>query len=374
MKTVVEINEKEYISPVGYPKFGFLLDEESKRYSIANTETKEVTEPFVDEVIYSELPLETWTADYVVVRIGNKYYLADSNGNCFFASTKPFIICRNVFVSHDESYLINKNKVRIDATDEEKIIVEEYGGYKFAFFKCKDFETKKYKKYLINSLGEGVLKPKDSSKSDTESGIVVVHESDLESRGRYGSRKKWTAIKTRALNSLNDYDDEDDLEDDLDDDLGSDKRDESYVKKDYTDLPKWVFQQVKDERYLYLIDKEFNVIEKIGRGFLVGEKSFTYTGRYDNIYYSTYFDAKIDGIRHYDNLEIVWYDNKTYFFYPNGKIDVLDDIRGNVIEDMGDIILFRKGLKIYVYAKNGDFVAEEDISPKELYLYKSKSK
>ena len=108
----VEIQGKEFIVPNGYPKFGFFFDENSKRYAIANMESKEITESFVDDVIYSEVLLDTWTSDYVVVRIRDKYYLADNNGNCFLASDEPFIICRNVFVSGDKSYIITKNRVK----------------------------------------------------------------------------------------------------------------------------------------------------------------------------------------------------------------------------------------------------------------------
>ena len=131
--TSIEIVGREYISPNGYPKFGFWFDEETKKYSIANVETKEATEPFVDEVIYSELPLETWTANYVVVRIKNRYYLADNNGNCYFESYTPYIICRNVFVLGDLKHIIVKAN---DGNRLEKITVnitiKESGGYKFA--------------------------------------------------------------------------------------------------------------------------------------------------------------------------------------------------------------------------------------------------
>lgn len=127
----------EYISLNGYPKFAFRFDVKSKKYVIRESrDTGVVTEAFVDEIIYSELPLETWTADYVVVRIGTFYYLADSEGNCYHKTDKPYIICRNLFVSEDKSFVINKN-LEIIYFNEDKICILESGGYKFAVINKK---------------------------------------------------------------------------------------------------------------------------------------------------------------------------------------------------------------------------------------------
>ena len=100
----IEFNGRTFTSPAVYPRFAFWCDEITGKIAIANVDenTKnitEATEPFVDEVKYSELPLKTWTADYVVVRIGGYWYLTDSFGNCYYESKKPYIICRNVFVT-----------------------------------------------------------------------------------------------------------------------------------------------------------------------------------------------------------------------------------------------------------------------------------
>lgn len=130
----------EFISLNGYPKFAFRFDEKRKKYIIRESrDTGVVTEAFVDEIIYSELPLETWTADYVVVRIGNAYYLADSEGNCYHKSDKPYIICRNLFVSEDKSFVINK-KLEIVYFKEEEMRILESGGYKFAVINNKNLK------------------------------------------------------------------------------------------------------------------------------------------------------------------------------------------------------------------------------------------
>lgn len=139
----------EFISLNGYPKFAFRFDAKRKKYIIRESrDTGVVTEAFVDEIIYSELPLETWTADYVVVRIGNAYYLADSEGNCYHKSDKPHIICRNLFVSEDKSFVINKNLEIVHFKEEEMRILES-GGYKFAVIYNKGSKEM----YFLSTLG-----------------------------------------------------------------------------------------------------------------------------------------------------------------------------------------------------------------------------
>lgn len=121
-------------SPHGYPKFSFWYDDTANKFSVENTETKERTEPFIDDVYLSAKPLETWTADYVVVRIGKEYFLCDNNGNCFFKSDESYIICRNVFVSGDGSYIITEKLEKISAGEVTRFVIRESEGYKFAFY------------------------------------------------------------------------------------------------------------------------------------------------------------------------------------------------------------------------------------------------
>lgn len=125
--------------PRGYPKFVFRYDDTVNKYSIMNTETKKKTEAFIDEVYLSSKPLKTWTSDYVAVRIGEKYFLCDNNGNCFFESDKPYIICRNVFVSEDGNYIITKKLEKISVIDpDERYFIIEFEEIKFNIgFLCK---------------------------------------------------------------------------------------------------------------------------------------------------------------------------------------------------------------------------------------------
>ena len=153
----IEFNGRTFTSPAVYPRFAFWCDEITGKIAIANVDenTKnitEATEPFVDEVKYSELPLKTWTADYVVVRIGGYWYLTDSFGNCYYESKKPYIICRNVFVEADKTFIINK-KLEKDKLESEKLRIDviESGGYLFAY--AYEYDTDRTG-WLINSNGE----------------------------------------------------------------------------------------------------------------------------------------------------------------------------------------------------------------------------
>ena len=178
---VVTINGRDYISPNGYPKFGFWLDEETKKYSIANVETKEATEPFVDEVTYSELPLETWTANYVVVRIENMYYLADNNGNCYIESSEPYIICRNVFVK-DTHFVITKDlqKERICMKNgfRASVDIEDHGGYRFALANLDG------KRNIINAHGQTIDNILEIHNLGTISNWYIIAEMFLKSGAR----------------------------------------------------------------------------------------------------------------------------------------------------------------------------------------------
>ena len=145
------INGKEYIELPGYPSFRFRFDKKTRKYSIINSKyigTKE-TEPFIDEIIYSEKPLETWTANYIVVRIGEYYYLADCDGNCFFENSEKYLIGRNLFLSGDRMYIVNEELKKITIRTDE-IIVRESGGYLFV---CRKIAGNSGI-YLLTPIGE----------------------------------------------------------------------------------------------------------------------------------------------------------------------------------------------------------------------------
>ena len=304
MKKIVEINGKKYFTIKGYPKFGFYIDEETKKYSIANIETNEVTEPFVDELIYSEVPLETWTADYVVVRIGDKYYLADNNGNCFFASDEPFIICRNIFVSGKgkSTFLVNKNLEITKSTPDSQIIVEGIEGFNFAFFKCLNPENKKYRKYLINTLGRKVV-PNNS-----------------------------------------------------------------YMNMDFTSLHNWHFESEKNEFCCVInsefdVVKKGDQCHVFGS---LSKTCYVRQG-YSDTRYSVYFGAEIQGIECHGEFEIVKYNNKTYFFKANGDVEETNT-NISYLKDDGSSVVYRQGNEIFERDSKGEIIASEKISSKERYF------
>lgn len=135
------INGKEYIELPGYPNFRFRFDRKTRKYSIINSKyigTKE-TDPFIDEIIYSEVPLETWTANYIVVRIGEFFYLADPDGNCYFEDKEGFIIGRNLFLSKSCKFLINNKFKKIDVSA-YKMVVKTVAGYNFICKKVSEIE------------------------------------------------------------------------------------------------------------------------------------------------------------------------------------------------------------------------------------------
>ena len=300
-KHVITLEGKAYGIIDGYPKFAFWYDEVSKKFSIANLETDEVTEPFCDEIIYSELPLETWTANYVVVRIGSKYSLADNNGNCFFESNMPFHISRNLFVSGDYRYIINQN-MKQEYIGSLGIIVTKK-GYKLA---VKQLDKK----------SEGTFSPLDAD------GFVLKGERE----GEY----------------------------------------------DFSTIDNWVFQIKIIDKYIgeiydvYYIDERFKVIHSIKDNYkdfgvlILGEKSMTYDSTF-----SRYFNASVK-LKRYGKLEVVWYDGKTYFFKPNGKITTFD-YEIQKIRFLGDCITYRNSSTIYQYTLDGRLINKSDITIKEAY-------
>ena len=305
------------ISPEGYPKFAFWFDELSKKYSIENVETKMRTEPFVDEVILSPVPLETWTADYVVVRIDDKYHLADSYGNCFFISDMPFIICRNVFVSGDKSYIITKNRVKKECEDGFEIYVVELKDYKFAAY--RQMNTSIYfPYYLIKSDGERNAK-------------------------LYGSSEKIGFVLPRY----------------------------------YRFLTEWYVERYKENacsKEIIIFNRDFEVVTESVLPTIRPNYSKTYSVLTKNIrvapqeYYSTYFHSKVK----YDYCgycEIVEHNGKTYFFKSNGDIEETDGIISGLVKEK-DYVVYRQGNKLVWRDLFGDVIRQELLTHKELYLCK----
>lgn len=161
---IISFQGYDYISPKGYEKFAFHYDINSKKYLVATREDlNNKTEYFIDEIIYSEVPLETWTANYVCVRIGEYYYLMDCQGNCYHKNSEPYSICRNLFVAYDNSFFINANFEKIE-TSVEILEVEKYifatekdwlldiwGNYELQLYKYK---TENLHKWFLSGRDE----------------------------------------------------------------------------------------------------------------------------------------------------------------------------------------------------------------------------
>lgn len=341
--------EKPWVYLEGYPNFAFRYDGFKQKYAIAACEltkesstfrilegNKEViervfnrieneekkikinsfTEPFIDEIIFSEAPLETWVSDYVVVRIGEFYYLADNNGNCYHKRDKPFIICRNVFVSADRKTIITYGNKEVTPTVD--IVVKQFGDYNFAI--------------ASNTKGNAYTDHKPYESLLDINGKEIFIEEDC---GRY-NRKVYLSNLEEVHNWCLFY---------------------------------------KDEAVF--IDRTFNITERYFlhsgsemterlRRCLTGKKSKTYyfVTTCSIKYYSTYFNSQVayDSI---GNVEIIWYNRKTYFFKPNGKIEVIN----------GEIMKYERSGKYFVYLidnivvmsdLNGEKVSEEELSPAKL--------
>lgn len=136
MKTlkVERIVLEDYFGFSGYENFAFYYDEEQKKYSVMNRKTLEATKPFLDDIFLSDFQLGTWTTNYFVGRIGDKYYLVDADGTCYFEEDKPFVICKNVFVQADCKYIVNNDLQRVFPQANGKIEIYKSEHYDFAVF------------------------------------------------------------------------------------------------------------------------------------------------------------------------------------------------------------------------------------------------
>lgn len=89
---VEPITSEDYTAFSGYDGLAFYFDEKQKKVSVMNRETLEATEPFLDDIYLSDFQLGTWTANYFAGRIGDKYYIVDADGNCFFEEPIFFVM------------------------------------------------------------------------------------------------------------------------------------------------------------------------------------------------------------------------------------------------------------------------------------------
>lgn len=295
-------NSGNEITLKGYPGFVFRKDEYTNKYSIGSTE------PFVDNVIYSLNPLETWVANYVVVRIGEFYYLADKDGNCYHQSKGPFIICRNLFVTHDKKFVIN-NKMNVYHVE---ALVKEYGGYNFAFKSTTNVDKGVEYNQLLDVSGKSI-EVKTEYKGVLPYSCEEIHD--------------WIIIISS----------EDENHDDV-----------YFVSKEFE---------------LYYSGREFDEFKER----LVGKKSQTYGVRWSGKdYYSTYVGGLVNFYQ-FQELEIVVFEGKTYFFKPDGTIEVIDRITSKP-KLSGKIIVYYFDSKMQMRdVSTGVTVETQDLKPSELY-------
>lgn len=301
-----------------YPKFGLIKgkDDNSKnKLAIINCEKGTFTKPFVDEVIYSTVPLRSWTEDYIVVRIGEKYYLADCDGNCFLETTKPPIICRNGFVDKvgGESRFIN-NKLEYRG---EKVEVYSKDGCRVAYYKV-------YEKGILNSTN--IL---------GSDGSAFIHMSAKNSEVDFTKLPNYCAIHTEH----------------------------SYFG---------TFNHV------YIINKDFDSYQFFNECTLEDEYSITYRGKNlsnPEEFYSVYLGMPVSKLITFSTgngdkkapFSIVNACDKTYIFYSDGRVKSFDTMFEG-IKVTQNRILYRDDNEIVEMDLNGVELRREELSPKELYF------
>lgn len=300
----------------GYPGFAFYYDKKTKKYAIGNAKKFTCTEPFCDEILYSELPLETWTANYVVVKVEGKYYLCDNEGNCLWAQANPFIICRNVFVADTEPmkyYVINKNlkKCEFDSftTDGELDVLTTEAGYNIAYLKSRT--TEGYPAYIINSEGARINLASEGEVCQLSFSEIDFWAVGIE-KARYIQHTSWRE--------------------------GGSK---------------------------YYLNKDFNITARLYYSSpigLIGKNSKMYTYNYSSI-----FETIVDKFEKYGNTEVVWYKGKTYFYKANGECDVIDAVINN-IRFVVDGILYYDSSNVYLRDKDGKLVSTTKLEPKDVYM------
>lgn len=144
------MTNRKALFPKGHSDIGILRDEYKGKYAIINVKTMVATKPFLDEVFYSTVPLETWTGNYVIGRIGKFYYIVNKYGDCFHENELMYLICRNGIVALNperkmmkfHSDIVYYNLAFIGAVDSEfeygqgfssETFVMETNHYFFAF-------------------------------------------------------------------------------------------------------------------------------------------------------------------------------------------------------------------------------------------------
>lgn len=302
-----------------YSKFGLIRgkdDNSNDKLAIINCEKGTFTKPFVDEVIYSSVPLRSWTENYIVVRIGEKYYLADCDGNCFLESTKPPIICRNGFVSREggEARFIN-NKLEYRS---KSVKVYSKDGCNVAYYEVSE---------------KGILNSTNILGSD---GSAFIHMSAISSRVDFSKLPNYCAVCI-------------------------------------------IHSSVGKISYMYIINKNFDGYHFFNKCILEDEYSITYRGQKADVdpeeYYSAYLGMPVSKLISFPTgngekkppFSIVNAGGKTHIFYSDGRMKSFDTMLEG-IKVTQNRVLYRDDNEIVEMDLNGVELRREELSPKELYF------
>lgn len=130
--TYAHIPFKSSATLFGYHSLKYKLDIFHAQYALLNLKKDTETDYFLDAIYPSYCESETWTGKYICGRIGKKFYIVDFDGNCFWESDKPYIICENVIIA-DSTHIINKKfkKVEIDYGSELYVVQRYEHAYAF---------------------------------------------------------------------------------------------------------------------------------------------------------------------------------------------------------------------------------------------------
>lgn len=300
---------EDYFGFSGYENFAFYYDEEQKKYSMLNRKTQEATRPFLDEFYLSDFQLGTWTANYFVGRIGDKYYLVDADGNCYFEEDKPFVICKNVFVQADCKYVVNNELETFMPLEGHKIEIYKSENYNFAIV-CNVTPVT----YDLLTV-KGVPASREYSSN--------IHSSNDKSVTFEGVEDGYLVF----LSSL------------------GDSRIYCFLNENF-------------EICEYLIKRHVKKLE--GRA-----GAFTYNGK---PIYSSYLYSKIDAYYKYGDVEFAWVNGKSYIFSENQVQEYPFAISEPRL--IGDKIYYRASSIIIVLDKQGKEIARKGLEIEEAYKIK----
>lgn len=135
----------------GYPKFGFHKDLDGKS-SILSLDNKHATPHIFDEVYGSIIPYTSWVSNYVIGKVGDKYYIVDSEGVRYHESRIPYTVCKNVIVQRDA--VINRRMEKIDYSNRSNFMGITNISRLCAYTRYSSNYALIDEQYILNSDGE----------------------------------------------------------------------------------------------------------------------------------------------------------------------------------------------------------------------------